>query len=337
MLGRVVASLERAVSSPMEQVAMQVLARHVVRLGGSGPGLEGAVLRACRRAPPGCGRWRRWEFLSRQSGLRAYLEEKWRVEQVYARCGRAMRRSDEEVRSGIPLEELTRHAPRAPEVKALGLLEDATTPSAAPAPGSTIELPAMEIRFAHDSQREHFGHLAKGRASSVQRGILQLAVELLMGLTAPDGVPTFDVCQHDGAWYSFTGNRRLAAFRLASLFAPGLAARLKARVCEANTMFFCGQGPFPARFTTARNGPECAGRWMVITETGEAVGRVVEGSYGEFGCDLLSLLPLPEEADDAAAGAGPEALAGSCSEGEEGGDERASSPPGAEAAKQATN
>ncbi|CAK0828306.1 unnamed protein product, partial [Prorocentrum cordatum] len=113
MLGRVVASLERAVSSPMEQVAMQVLARHVVRLGGSGPGLEGAVLRACRRAPPGCGRWRRWEFLSRQSGLRAYLEEKWRVEQVYARCGRAMRRSDE-------------------EVKALGLLEDATTPSAAP-------------------------------------------------------------------------------------------------------------------------------------------------------------------------------------------------------------
>ncbi|CAK0873706.1 unnamed protein product, partial [Prorocentrum cordatum] len=304
-LGRVVAE-EVAESSPIEKVAMQVLARHVVRLGGSGPGLEGAVLRAYRRAPLGCEQWRRWDFLSRPSGLRAYLEEKWRVEQVYARCGRAMRKSDEEVRRGIPLEALVRKTPRNPEVPAMELLEKGKAPNAEP--GEKIELSITDIRFAHDSQREHFGHLAKAKASAVQRGVLQLAVELLMGLTDPRKVPKFNVCRHDDLWYTFTGNRRLAALRIASLFAPDLIPKLRLRVCEANEMFFCGQGPFPARYTTGRNGPECAGRWLIIKETGEGVGRVLEGDFGEYGCDLLSLLPLPERRPERVAeGAGPEA------------------------------
>jgi len=158
--------------------------------------------------------------------------------------------------------------------------------------GNMVNLPIAEVRFAHDSQREHFGHLASQQSTAPRRSVLQLAVELMMGMTLPDQVPTFRVCLHEGRWYSYSGNRRLAAFRLAGRFAPDRFTRLMLPVAQADDAFFRGTVGHQQKLTTARNGADCFGRWLVILETGEAVGRALPGC-SEYGHDLLSLLPVP--------------------------------------------
>ncbi|CAK0865879.1 unnamed protein product, partial [Prorocentrum cordatum] len=75
--------LDRRWAHPEEGLAIQVLARHVVRLGRSGRLLEQAIGNAYRAAPGGRDAWRCWSFLSRQDGLTAYVDEKMRLLDLY--------------------------------------------------------------------------------------------------------------------------------------------------------------------------------------------------------------------------------------------------------------
>merc|ERR1719401_2673133 len=113
-----------------------------------------------------------------------------------------------------------------------------------------------------------------------------------MGTTEPAQVPTFRLCEHEGLWYTYTGNRRLAAFRLVHRFAPKRFSHLILPSVVADDSFTRGSDRRRQKLTTAKNGAECQGQWLVIVDTGEAVGRALPG-VGEYGHDLLSLLPLP--------------------------------------------
>lgn len=264
------------------EVTMQVLARHAVRLGASGPGLVRALMAAHLQvshmmgeiAVPCC-----WDFLSSPDGIRAYLEEKHNVVQFYnqVRDVAQIRASDQEIRKMLP--------------EFVGKLRDSqaqppdTGPAVPVAQMGMIRLPVTDIRFAHDGQREHFG-----RNAAEKRSILQLAVELLTGVTMPEQVPKFKVCHVNGNWYANTGNRRLGAFRLANRFAPHRFATIAVQAVPVDPEFFFGRPGMQAKLTTGRNGADCEGRWMMIWDTGEAVGRSQPGC-NEYGADLLSLLP----------------------------------------------
>eukprot|EP00444_Apocalathium_aciculiferum_P070298 CAMPEP_0183579656 /NCGR_PEP_ID=MMETSP0371-20130417/144256_1 /TAXON_ID=268820 /ORGANISM="Peridinium aciculiferum, Strain PAER-2" /LENGTH=91 /DNA_ID=CAMNT_0025790181 /DNA_START=57 /DNA_END=328 /DNA_ORIENTATION=- len=91
-----------------------------------------------------------------------------------------------------------------------------------------------------------------------------------MGITPPAAVPTFRACLHEGLWYCHSGNRRLAAFRLAHRFAPDQFTRLMLPVIAADDAFLKGDGNNRQKLTTARNGADCQGRWLFFLETGEA-------------------------------------------------------------------
>ena len=162
--------------------------------------------------------------------------------------------------------------------------------------GAMVNLFIPDICFSHDSQREHFG-VAKAKGEDHCRGVLQLAVELLLGITLPGEVPAFCVCNHAGMWFCYSGNRRLAAFRLAHRFCPDRFTRLMLPAValgdgDSDTRRdFLDGGRFQKKLTTGRNGPKCCGQWLLMIETGEAVGRSLPGC-AEYGCDLLELLPL---------------------------------------------
>lgn len=150
-----------------------------------------------------------------------------------------------------------------------------------------IELPIAELRFAHNDQAERFGRPPKQE----NRCILQLAVELLSRQKSIDDVPTLNACLHEGLWWSRTGNRRLGALRLVHRFAPRRFPKVRARYVDVDDTFVygtCGRAP---KLTTSRNGESCRGRWMLIRETGEAIGPAPP-HIGEYGADLLTLLPL---------------------------------------------
>merc|ERR1712232_1306506 len=107
-----------------------------------------------------------------------------------------------------------------------------------PATGSKVTLPIRELRFAHDSQSEHYGRGDnRGQDNNKHETILQLAVELVLGLTRPEEVPTFNVCFHDGFLYCRSGNRRLAAFHLAHRFAPERFEVLSVQVVQVDNGF----------------------------------------------------------------------------------------------------
>jgi len=156
-------------------------------------------------------------------------------------------------------------------------------------PQGTVELHITDIRFAHDSLRELFGHLHTEKCTEMERSVLQLAVELLAGITLATEVPAFRICRHGGDFYCHSGNRRLAAFHLAHRFAPERFGRLALPYVSTDQEFLHGTEKFQRKLTTSRNGSHCQGRWLVFKETGEAVGHVLPG-HRVYGSDLLSLL-----------------------------------------------
>merc|ERR1712107_502370 len=111
-------------------------------------------------------------------------------------------------------------------------------------------LQTHEVRFAHDSQSEFFAH-------GVRRSLLQLAVELVTGQTSSEDVPLFDVCKHEGFWYCRSGNRRLAAFRLAQRFLPSDFGRIQVRSVATDTIFLWGGPNKRPKLTTGNNGADC--------------------------------------------------------------------------------
>lgn len=139
------------------------------------------------------------------------------------------------------------------------------------------------LRFSHNDDTELFREEKDGYRFNV----LQTAVELLSGQKGPNLVPNIRVCLHDGHWYCFTGNRRLAAFRLASLCAPDRFQEIPVILDKADDSFYKGR-QYKPKFTTAMNGRLCNGRWLPIRETGEVVGR--HRTTRTFGLDLLDLL-----------------------------------------------
>jgi hypothetical protein len=155
--------------------------------------------------------------------------------------------------------------------------------------GDMILLPISDVRFAHNDQGEHFVHCTKDCS------VLQLAVELVVGITPLEAVPTFTVCWHAGHWYCRSGNRRLAAIALASLFAPHRFHAVWVRAVATDPIFLRGPSSTGRpKFTTNLNGIDCEGRWMLIKETGEAVGHPSVFDVPPYGADLLALLPQPD-------------------------------------------
>eukprot|EP00929_Paragymnodinium_shiwhaense_P071384 TRINITY_DN36299_c1_g2_i4.p1 TRINITY_DN36299_c1_g2~~TRINITY_DN36299_c1_g2_i4.p1 ORF type:complete len:549 (+),score=124.50 TRINITY_DN36299_c1_g2_i4:94-1740(+) len=155
--------------------------------------------------------------------------------------------------------------------------------------GSRLELDVCEVRFGHNDQSEIFG-----RPQSKSTSILQMSVEMLSGLLSKFQIERFDVCNLEGKWYARTGNRRLAAHRLASRFAPGRLKKVTTNVVKVDRIFVRGHEGKAPKLTTFRNGKHCEGRWLFIRETGEPIGfSYPDEGMEEYGADLLSLLPKP--------------------------------------------
>jgi hypothetical protein len=231
-----------------------------------------------------------WGFLFREDGLVAFDHEKRRYTEVLANAGWGQD-GDEEVRKlfvGV--------LPKPPAVGTCVTrppwhnVDDATVTYDPSVTVSMVQLPIDEIRFAHDSQSEHFKSDDETEPDEQYQSVLQLVIELLLGVTSPEAVPAFSVCRHEGLWYCRSGNRRLAAFRLARRFAPKRFERISVELAPIDDAFLCGRGATRPTFTTHRNGHECNGQWLFIRETGEAIGRTWPG-LNEYGADLLSLLP----------------------------------------------
>eukprot|EP00928_Gymnodinium_smaydae_P055432 TRINITY_DN38986_c0_g1_i1.p1 TRINITY_DN38986_c0_g1~~TRINITY_DN38986_c0_g1_i1.p1 ORF type:complete len:881 (-),score=219.37 TRINITY_DN38986_c0_g1_i1:254-2830(-) len=280
-----------------EEEAMQVLARHVARLGAAGPALETAVFTAARKGINYGGSvaaaWNRWHFVTRSEGMQAYLLERCKLSQIYQKHAANLDKCDVEVRKWLP--SVASAAPTSHE-------EEPPPPVILGGDYSgMVNLAIPSIRFAHHCQRELFGHLSAAHNCTVKRSILQLAVEFVVGLTQPADVPTFRVCLYNGQWYCHSGNRRLAAFQMAHAFAPERFGRLVVPMASADEAFLQGKANHMPKLTTARNGEDCLGRWMFIRETGEAVRQVGQAlppkCTGEYGHDLLSLLPRMEVSD----------------------------------------
>jgi len=181
-------------------------------------------------------------------------------------------------------------------------------PSCAPEPRSDglIQLQALEVRFAHDAQSECFGKASareggssssRSKSSNAGGSILQLAAELLSGATLASAVPEFTVCRHENLWYCRSGNRRLAAFRLAASFDSHRFGVLQVRAVATDDIFLYGAGSKRAKLSTHKNdlpGHPCKGHWLRIRETWEPVGGGFISSRDEdYGADLLMLLTQP--------------------------------------------
>jgi len=271
--------------------AMAVLARHAARLDSAGWGLEKAVYElvlATARARSGepcmAAVVERWNFLLRPAARLRYQEEKQVYAAIYARAG-FNKNADKEARAVVASTKCMLLWPMRP----LPQPGDGHVPSYART-GSSLALPISEIRFAHNDQYERFGRGLQHHQLE-DRGILQLAMELLAGVTRLEDVPLFDVCLHGSRWYCRTGHRRLAALRLVRRWAPAQFRTVAVRVVDADKAFLEGTRGRP-KLTTHRNGADCEGRWLEIRETGEAVGRDA-ASVAEFGSDLFRLVVGP--------------------------------------------
>jgi hypothetical protein len=161
-------------------------------------------------------------------------------------------------------------------------------------------LSISDVHFSHNDQSEHFKHCTKDCS------ILQLAVELIGGITPLEAVPIFTVCWHDGQWYCRSGNRRLAAIILASIFAPHRFHTVWVKVVATDSIFLHGGDKIASRpkLTTHLNGEACQGRWLLIKETGEVVGHPNALDAPPYGSDLLALLPQPKVGADAPSNTG---------------------------------
>lgn len=293
--------------------AMEVLARHSARLGPeAAKGLEAAVGQAVERAleanrkPGGQAEGAKAEpflFLQSEASRAAFLAAKGASSAVYRRRGRTPE-ADKEVRCQLGT---AAFAERLGD-EACGVSMGTRPPLKPVRPRGQADLilvPIGQLRFAHNDQSEHFVNTREDCS------ILQLAVELVAGITPLEAVPVFDVCWHAGQWYARSGNRRLAAFALAALFAPDRIHSVWVRRVAADATFLHGNtnGGRP-KLTTHFNGQDCEGRWLVIKQTGEAVGTDVSClSRPPYGADLLMLLPRPVVAREEAAGAGGDAEA----------------------------
>jgi len=270
-------------SSSSELRAIEVLARHAARLGPGGVGLEEA-LRHTQAAGV-------WSFLSRPEGLAAYCREKLRFSEIYQRSGRHPATDQEVLRSFVSEPSNDVLMPPTPAVST-GSRARPVQPTDSGAVGSLgeplVSLPIAEVRFAHNAQSERFG---KGgwEQGSHARSILQLTVELLAGATDPEAVPAFAVCQHEGLWYCRSGNRRLAALRLAQRYDPHRFRQVRVQAVQVDETFVNGTWGRIPKLTTHWNGEACEGRWLMIRETGEAVGWDEPGAP-EYGADLLQLV-----------------------------------------------
>jgi len=270
-----------------EGQAMKILARHSARLGPLGTKLETAVREIVSAAGRLCATTavgdftERWDFLVCKDGLARYQNLRQRFTEIYKRT-RFYVEADKEVLSQVGVGESS------PSSSAN--MAAVPPPSKRVAPGQRLRLPVLDVRFAHNDQSERFGNSASYNDSS-SGSILQLTAELLAGLTDPARVPTFSVCWFEGHWYCRTGNRRLAAFRLAHLLAPMRFRDIDVWVVEADTVFVRGAPGKKPKLTTNLNGARCLGRWLVVRETGEVVGHGKPG-HAQYGVDLLALLPL---------------------------------------------
>merc|ERR1712129_90237 len=279
----------RAPKIKIEGQAMKILARHSARLGPLGAKLETAVREIVSvagriGAPTAVGDFtEQWDFLVCKDGLARYQNLRQRFTEIYNRT-RLCAEADREVLSQLGLGESSASS---------SINMPASPPLAKrAAPGQRLRLPVSDLRFAHNDQSERFGNISSYKDSS-GGSILQLTAELLAGLTDPAGVPTFSVCWFEGHWYCRTGNRRLAAFRLAHLLAPRRFRDIDVWVVEADTVFVRGAPGKRPKLTTNLNGARCLGRWLVIRETGEVVGQGHgKPGHAQYGVDLLALLPL---------------------------------------------
>eukprot|EP00811_Abedinium_folium_P021959 NODE_3119_length_2089_cov_9.680428.p1 GENE.NODE_3119_length_2089_cov_9.680428~~NODE_3119_length_2089_cov_9.680428.p1 ORF type:complete len:575 (-),score=86.70 NODE_3119_length_2089_cov_9.680428:288-2012(-) len=279
LLTRVESQLLRGMglSKPSEEI--QVLARHAARLGSSASGFEMAVRRVLTRGPVNAAlslpdTLAGWDFFTTPERQRVYLAEKKRFEEVYTRLGRTPKAEQEarQLCDGLGRKPMSMRASQdwsAPRAYPSGLSSD------------VLELPIGDVRWAHDRQSERFG-----KGTQLFGSILQLAIELIGGLTDVGAVPLFDVCRHEKHWYCRSGHRRLAAFCIANRFAPRLRT-VKVRKVDLDETFTNGTFGRTPKLTTHRNGEDCEGRWMVLRETGESVSA--EEGY-LYGADLL--IPL---------------------------------------------
>jgi len=249
-----------------------VLARHSARLGAGGAALEEAVKVALwgKEDQPGC-----WGFLLSPQKMAEYRDERRNFEKIYKSPGQK-HQADERVRNLLGSELIAGQPaiPRyPPPIIPKGWNRLAADHSEASR--GIMELPTHEVRFAHDTQSEIFAH---NHERGSKRTLLQLVVELLVGSTPPESVPMFDVCKHNGHWYCRSGNRRLAAMRLAQRFWPERFGYIRVKAVATDKIFLHGapdRGKRP-KLTTHQNGANCEGQWMFIHETGESVGHSVE-------------------------------------------------------------
>lgn len=262
--------------------AQQILARHSSRLGPvAARGLEEAVSKAVYTNSEH-EKAELWQFLQHQSW------KKWAtsIATTYSQRGRN-RITDEAVLAELGILECRQHL--GDEVFTIPMGDAPPLLPSRPQEGHKADfrlLKISEIRFAHNDQSEHFVHCTQDCS------ILQLAVELLTGLTPLEKVPPFNVCSHDGEWYCRSGNRRLAAFMLAATFAPSRFCCVWAKIVPTDSVFLYGANGRP-KLTTHLNGEACKGRWLLIKETGEAVGVPSALNAPPYGADLLALLPQP--------------------------------------------
>jgi len=246
-----------------------------------------------------------WSFFDSYEGVALYQEQRGRFASIYDCFGRKPE-GDRQVRrlfnaAGPPPG--AARLPRRPAAR--------PQPKSEASPGGLLDVSVGSIRFAHDAQSEQFG---RGPSHGADSGcILQLAAELLAGITAPEDVPMFSVCRHQARWFCRSGNRRLAALRLAHHFMPERLRQLRVQAVETDEAFLHGtQGRRP-KLTTHRNdvhGAEpCLGRWIRVSETGEFIGCERPGGEDEHGADLLALLPTA--ADPPSAPSAPRGSVGS--------------------------
>lgn len=275
--------------------AMAVLARHTARLRpGAARSLEEAIRKVVLKVPEA--EAEPWQFLLCTELRAAYEAAKSSATAIYSRMGRTLD-ADDQVRWQLGIASFA------------DLLDDEAVeaPFDAPLPahpvkpsdgpkGELMLLPISQLRFAHNDQSEHFVHGDKDCS------ILQLAVELITGLTRLEDVPVFTVCWHADQWYCRSGNRRLAALAMAALFAPHRFHFVWVRRVPTDAAFLYGHasGGRP-KLTTHLNGADCQGRWLLIKETGEAVGCPTCLMAPPFGADLLFLLHHTMSGTDAAA------------------------------------
>ena len=269
--------LRRLLSIPPGGVRpIEVLARHVARLGPAGVCLEETVRQV---AWPVDDKNQLWKFLWNEYGRDVYSRTKQRFEYVYAsRPERHKLEADREVCRTFS--STSSDAGRGSLKVTKPVRRYASPPGTRPK-----KMHIMQVRFSHNDQSETFGGGTKTRE---ERSVLQTAIELAAGLTQVRMLPRIRVCWYDGICYCRTGNRRLAALYLAHRIAPERVKYLIVQPVAVDEAFIRGVHGKRPKLTTMLNGDHCRGKWIVIRETKEVVGHSQRGT--EYGLDLLRLL-----------------------------------------------